>query len=73
MWHGFLPGVEPGQRYGFRVSGPHDPERGYFCDANVLLLDPYARLIDDEFRSVIVDPAEAAHDVRRRGRRGRRR
>jgi isoamylase len=63
VWHGFLPGVEPGQRYGFRVSGPHDPERGYFCDPNVLVLDPYARLIDDGFRSVVVDPAEERHDV----------
>ncbi|MFL6017432.1 MAG: glycogen debranching protein GlgX [Gaiellaceae bacterium] len=63
VWHGFLPGVEPGERYGFRVSGPYDPERGYFCDPDVLLLDPYARLIDDEFRSVIVDPADEAHDV----------
>src|SRR4051794_24859473 len=54
VWHGFLSGVEPGQRYGFRVSGPHDPEHGYFCDPNVVLLDPYARLIDDELRSVVV-------------------
>jgi isoamylase len=63
VWHGFLPGVEPGQRYGFRVSGPHDPARGYFCDPNVLLLDPYARLIDAGLRSVVGDPAEEAHDV----------
>jgi isoamylase len=45
-WHGYLPGVGPGQRYGFRVTGPFDPDAGYFCDAAKLLLDPYARAID---------------------------
>jgi glycogen operon protein len=65
VWHGFLPGIEPGQRYGFRVSGPHDPEQGHFCDPSVLLLDPYARLIDGDFRSVVVDAAVGSHDVPR--------
>jgi glycogen operon protein len=62
VWHGYLPGIGPGQRYGFRVSGPYDPARGYFCDPSVLLLDPYARLIDADFRSVVVgaDEPEAA-------------
>jgi isoamylase len=54
VWHGRVEGVEPGQRYGFRVQGPHDPEHGYFCDPSVLLLDPYARAIAGGV-SVVVD------------------
>jgi isoamylase len=46
VWHGFLPGVEPGQRYGYRVHGPNDPEEGARCNPNKLLLDPYAKAID---------------------------
>ncbi|MBK6886098.1 MAG: glycogen debranching protein GlgX [Tetrasphaera sp.] len=46
VWHGYLPGVLPGQRYGFRVHGPYDPERGHRCDPDKLLLDPYAQAID---------------------------
>ena len=45
IWHGFVPGVEPGQRYGYRVSGPYDPAQGLRCNPNKLLLDPYARAI----------------------------
>ncbi|HEY2280685.1 MAG TPA: glycogen debranching protein GlgX [Streptosporangiaceae bacterium] len=44
VWHGYLPGIGPGQLYGYRVHGPWDPESGYYCDPNCLLLDPYARL-----------------------------
>jgi isoamylase len=43
IWHGYVGGVGPGQRYGFRVTGPHDPGRGLFFDHDVRLLDPYAR------------------------------
>ncbi|GAA3078352.1 hypothetical protein GCM10020254_23170 [Streptomyces goshikiensis] len=43
--HAYLPGVMPGQRYGFRVHGPYEPERGLRCNAAKLLLDPYARAI----------------------------
>jgi glycogen operon protein len=46
VWHGFLPGVEPGQHYGYRVHGPYDPARGMRCNPNKLLLDPYAKAID---------------------------
>jgi glycogen operon protein len=46
VWHAFLPGVEPGQRYGYRVYGPNDPRRGHRCNPNKLLLDPYAKAID---------------------------
>ncbi|WP_328928276.1 glycogen debranching protein GlgX [Streptomyces sp. NBC_00190] len=43
--HAYLPGIMPGQRYGFRVHGPYAPERGKRCNAAKLLLDPYARAI----------------------------
>jgi isoamylase len=45
-WHGYLPTVGPGQRYGFRVHGPWAPERGHRCNPSKLLLDPYAKAID---------------------------
>ncbi|MEP6461980.1 MAG: glycogen debranching enzyme, partial [Frankiaceae bacterium] len=48
VWHGFIPGVTPGQRYGFRVSGPYDPDRGLRCNPAKLLLDPYAKAIDGQ-------------------------
>ncbi|MCH8277097.1 MAG: glycogen debranching protein GlgX, partial [Bacteroidetes bacterium] len=43
--HGFLPDVEPGQLYGYRVHGPYDPENGHRFNPNKIVLDPYARLI----------------------------
>ena len=43
--HGFVPGVGPGQRYGYRVEGPYDPSRGARFDRDKLLLDPYARAV----------------------------
>ncbi|MEV4948773.1 glycogen debranching protein GlgX [Streptomyces sp. NPDC053755] len=43
--HAYLPGVMPGQRYGFRVHGPYAPEHGQRCNAAKLLLDPYARAV----------------------------
>jgi glycogen operon protein len=48
VWHGYVPGVGPGQRYGFRVHGPYDPGRGHRFNPNKLLVDPYARAIDGE-------------------------
>jgi isoamylase len=45
-WHGYVPGVAPGQRYGFRVHGPFEPRRGLRCNPRKLLLDPYARAIE---------------------------
>src|SRR6266536_1568947 len=42
-WHGYVPGVGPDQRYGFRVHGPFDPRRGLRFNPAKLLLDPYAR------------------------------
>jgi glycogen operon protein len=45
-WHGYLPSIGPGQRYGFRVHGPWDPSRGQRCNPAKLLLDPYAKAIE---------------------------
>ncbi|MGB3443313.1 MAG: glycogen debranching protein GlgX [Actinophytocola sp.] len=45
IWHAILPGVTPGQRYGYRVHGPYEPARGLRCNPAKLLVDPYARRI----------------------------
>ena len=49
-WHGYLPNIGPGQRYGFRVHGPWKPEEGHRCNPAKLLLDPYARAIEGQVR-----------------------
>ncbi|WP_431841016.1 glycogen debranching protein GlgX [Calidifontibacter indicus] len=48
VWHAYLPGVQPGQRYGFRVHGPYEPQEGHRCNPAKLLLDPYAKAIDGQ-------------------------
>ncbi len=45
VWHGYIPGVQPGQRYGYRVHGPWEPERGLRFNPAKLLVDPYAQAI----------------------------
>jgi glycogen operon protein len=50
VWHGYLPGIAPGQRYGYRVHGPHDPPRGLRCDGSKLLLDPYGKAVEGKVR-----------------------
>jgi isoamylase len=45
VWHVYIPGLKPGQLYGFRVSGPYEPENGHRFNPNKLLLDPYAKAI----------------------------
>ena len=45
-WHGYLPGVGPGTRYGYRVHGPYDPSRGHRFNPAKLVLDPYAKAIE---------------------------
>ncbi|MCK9275759.1 MAG: glycogen debranching protein GlgX [Syntrophales bacterium] len=45
-WHGYLPHVQPGQRYGFRIHGPWAPEKGHRCNPSKLLIDPYAKAIE---------------------------
>ena len=49
VWHAYVPTVGPGQRYGFRVHGPFEPERGLRCDSSKLLLDPYGKAFTGEF------------------------
>jgi glycogen operon protein len=58
MWQGYVPGVGPGQRYGYRVHGPWDPGAGLRCNPAKLLLDPYARAIDG---GVLWNPAVFGH------------
>ncbi|TCC19351.1 glycogen debranching protein GlgX [Kribbella speibonae] len=48
VWHAYLPGVQPGQRYGFRVHGPFNPAEGDRCNPSKLLLDPYAKAVDGQ-------------------------
>ncbi|HZL99784.1 MAG TPA: glycogen debranching enzyme, partial [Planctomycetota bacterium] len=45
VWHGYLPGLAPGQLYGLRVQGPWDPRTGRFCNPHKLLIDPCARAL----------------------------
>ncbi|WP_106296983.1 glycogen debranching protein GlgX [Knoellia remsis] len=51
VWHCYLPGLQPGQRYGYRVHGPYDPAAGHRCDPSKLLLDPYAKAIEGQVRN----------------------
>ncbi|MCT2592503.1 glycogen debranching protein GlgX [Streptomyces sp. N2-109] len=60
IWHGFVPGVRPGHRYGYRVHGRWDPETGARWNPAKLLLDPYARAVDGGFTL----PAEVYAHVR---------
>ena len=62
-WHGYLPGVGPGQRYGYRVHGPWVPDRGHRFNPAKLLVDPYARAIDGpvRFAAARVLPYVAGH------------
>ena len=59
IWHGYIPGIGPGQRYGYRVHGPYDPASGHRCNPSKLLLDPYAKAIDGP-----VDPNPAIFSYR---------
>ncbi len=45
VFHAYVPGLRPGQRYGFRVDGPYDPANGHRFNAHKLLVDPYARAL----------------------------
>jgi len=48
VWHVYVPGLQPGQLYGFRVDGPYEPGAGHRFNRNKVLLDPYARGIGRE-------------------------
>jgi glycogen operon protein len=50
IWHGAVPGLTPGTRYGFRAYGPYEPEAGHRFNPNKLLIDPYARMLDGRLR-----------------------
>jgi glycogen operon protein len=50
LWHGYLPHVSPGQRYGYRVHGPWDPKNGQRCNPSKLLLDPYGKAVEGEVK-----------------------
>ena len=50
VWHGYLPDVEPGQLYGYRIHGPYDPGNGHRFNPNKVLLDPYAKAIGRELK-----------------------
>src|SRR5207237_8078917 len=65
VWHVFLPDARPGQLYGFRVSGPYEPERGLRFNSSKLRLGPYSKAIagevswaDEMFGYVIGDKKE---------------
>jgi len=71
VWHVFLPDVRPGQLYGYRVSGPYDPERGMRFNSSKLLIDPYAKAIagevnwaDEMFGYVVGSPDDLVQDFR---------
>ena len=50
IFHGYLPNVGPGQRYGYRVHGPWEPENGHRCNPNKLLLDPYGKAVEGQVK-----------------------
>ena len=50
VWHGYLPDVQPGQLYGYRVHGPYEPARGHRFNPHKLVLDPYAKAIGRDVR-----------------------
>ncbi|HEU4913268.1 MAG TPA: glycogen debranching protein GlgX [Actinomycetes bacterium] len=64
VWHGHLPGVRPGRRYGFRAHGPWAPAQGHRFDPDVLLLDPYARAVDGDWSVVVGDDFDWGDDRR---------
>ena len=59
VWHGYLPRVRPGQRYGYRVHGPRDPDKGLRSNPAKLLLDPYAKAYEGD-----IDWDEALFDYK---------
>ena len=75
IWHAFVPGIGPGQAYGYRVGGPWDPARGLRCNPAKLLLDPYARAVSgtvtfgpEVLGQDATDPGKPSHPGLRRAR-----
>jgi isoamylase len=56
VWHCYLPNITPGQRYAYRVHGPFDLTVGHRCDPTKLLVDPYAKAIDETTTAVVINP-----------------
>ena len=50
VWHGYIPGLQPGQEYGFRVHGPYAPEDGHRFNRHKLLIDPYAKALSGDLK-----------------------
>ncbi|MDP7151226.1 MAG: glycogen debranching enzyme GlgX, partial [Paracoccaceae bacterium] len=46
VWHGYIAGLRPGQKYGYRVHGPYAPERGHRFNPHKFLIDPYSKRLD---------------------------
>jgi glycogen operon protein len=68
VWHGFLTGIQPGQRYGYRVDGPWDPASGHRFNASKLLIDPYAKAISglvDQHGPVYAHDAPSGDDLKK--------
>jgi isoamylase len=70
IWHGYVPNIGPGQRYGFRVHGPWEPENGNRCNPAKLLLDPYGKAVEGEvqwneavFDHLYDKPEESKNDM----------
>ncbi len=70
VWHTYLPGILPGQLYGYRVEGPYQPEEGHRFNPHKIVLDPYAKLIgrdvrwDDSLFGYIVGQEDTTFDER---------
>ena len=60
VWHNYIPGLQPGQRYGYRVYGPYNPAQGQRCNPSKLLLDPYAKAIEGNIDD---DPSLFSYDM----------
>jgi glycogen operon protein len=60
IWHGYFPDLRPGQRYGWRVHGPYEPDAGLRFNPNKLLLDPYAKKISGNLKW---DPALFGYEI----------
>ena len=76
VWYGYVPGLKPGQLYGYRLCGPYSPEQGQRFNCNKLLIDPYARALSGELTwspsvfgyktggdDTVIDDSDSAHDV----------
>ena len=73
VWHAFIPRIQPGQRYGYRVYGPYEPGKGHRCNPSKFLLDPYAKAISGQIDgheslfSYRFDDPELLNDLDSRG------